>query len=129
MTINTSFISTAQRSPLQAFIRDIRYFSMLRAIRRQRTVAIDSALKLTTNRHVTFSSLGFDQSFLENEAADLMEPFFYGGEAPAPEALAARWAKHFHIGNQAERDLAQRVLPMMNDFVYLLEDSVEQHYV
>lgn len=129
MTINTSFISTAQRSPLQAFIRDIRYFNMLRAIRRQRTVAIDSALKLTKNRHVTFSSLGFDQAFLENEAVDLMEPFFYGGEAPAPEALAALWAKHFHIGNQAECDLAQRVLPMMNDFVYLLENSAEQHYV
>lgn len=125
MTINTTFLSTAQRSPIQALIRDIRYFNMLRAVRRQRTTAIDSALKLTKNRHVTFSSLGFDQAFLENEAADLMEPFFYGGEAPAPEALAALWVKHFHIGNQAERDLAKRILPMMNDFVYLLESSVE----
>ena len=110
---------------VDSLVRDLQHFQLLRQIRLERTQTIEVALKLVNRRHKTFQSLGFDTNFLFNEIFEEIEPFLYGGATPTPQALANAWAAKFQLDKEARSTLARRVLPMMNDFVYLLETGAD----
>lgn len=110
-------------SQFQWLIRDIQQFQAVRRIRAERTQVIDTALLLVNRRHRTFQSLGFDHEFIFNELSSEIEPYLYGGPEPTPQALANAWANRFQLKHKTQCELARRVLPMMSDFVYLLEKA------
>lgn len=93
--------------------------------RNTRRKAIQSALASVTNTNPDYANIGFDEHFMKNGGASLMEPFLNGGELPTPDELTSVWADQFPYANESRQRAIANITPMVIDFVELLASQVE----
>ena len=95
--------------------------SLARGRQRQlRRVAIDTALVGTLGYHPEFQGTGFDRHLMDHGAAPLVAAYVDRGRVPDAQDLAAAWAAQLTISPRGRAEAADRVMPLVNDFVHLL---------
>lgn len=89
-----------------------------------RVAALKSAATIITKRYPEWHDAYFDMHFIHHRAAPLLEPFLHGEDAPSPQAIAELWCEQFYCLRKNRAATVARVLPIANDFVYVLQSEL-----
>lgn len=93
-------------------------------IRNARQKAVRSALMSAISVHPEYSGVGFDEQFMKNTAAELMDPFLAGGSLPTPDALLSAWTSQFPFSEESAKRAVANLAPLVTEFLYVLEQEV-----
>lgn len=91
-----------------------------RSVNGQYRKAISSALVSVASTYPEYNGIGFDEHFMDNEAASIMEPYLTNGTVPTVEALTEAWAKQFPFKEASAKKAIENITPMVTDFLYVL---------
>lgn len=110
-------------NPLIRLVQNIREKIALSYVRNRYRMTVKSALIGVARVHPEYNDIGFDEHFLNNKGAKLIQPFLEKGRIPTPQALAAAWATQYRFSAASQKRAIANIMPMVTDFVYLLTEE------
>lgn len=88
--------------------------------RNARKKAVRSALMSVMSVYPEFAGVGFDEQFMTNKAAEIMEPFLSCGSLPTRNALTKAWAAQFPYSDKSTKRAVANITPMATEFIDIL---------
>jgi len=86
-----------------------------------RRKAMSSALLSVAERYPAYMDVGFDEHFMNNRGAVLMEPFLGGGPVPSSHALTNAWADQFTFSAARRENAIHDMAPIVTEFLRVLQ--------
>ncbi len=75
-------------------------------------------------RYAEYAAALFDEHFLANRAADLLERYITSENPPKAVELASAWAGQIHLSEGTKKALVSELAPVASDFLLMFENEL-----
>ncbi len=75
-------------------------------------------------RYAEYAAALFDEHFLANRAANLLERYITSENPPKAVELASAWAEQIHMSGGTKRALVSELTAAASDFLFMFETEV-----